>query len=151
MKRLLIVYHSQSGSTHRLAGAVLRGAMLGGCVEVRLLRAMEASATDLLSCDGVIFGSPENLGYLSGGMKDFFDRTFYPLQPHAINIPYAAFISAGNDGTGAVRQLQRIVKAYPMRCVAEPVVIRGEIKPEGLLQCEELGAALAEGMSLGIF
>ncbi len=151
MKRLLIVYHSQSGSTRRLAEAVWRGASAEQDLELRLLRAMEAGCDDLLWCDGVIFGSPENLGYLSGGLKDFFDRTFYPAEPHALNIPYAVFISAGNDGSGAVRQLQRIVKGYPMRCVAEPVIVRGDVSAEGLNRCEELGAALAAGLSLGIF
>jgi multimeric flavodoxin WrbA len=151
MKRLLIVYHSQSGSTRRLAEAVYKGATLEGEVEVRLLPAMEAEITDLLWCDAVIFGSPENLGYLSGGLKDFFDRTFYPAQPHALNIAYGVFISAGNDGSNALRQLQRIAKGYPLRCVAEPVIVKGEVSESGLQQSEELGAALAAGLSLGIF
>lgn len=151
MKRLLIVYHSQSGSTQRLAEAVFKGASLESEVEIRLLRAMEAGVVDLLWCDAVIFGSPENLGYLSGALKDFFDRTYYPAEPHKINIPYALFISAGNDGSGAVRQLQRIVKGYPMRCIADPVIVRGEVSPEGLLRCEELGTSMAMGLVMGIY
>ncbi len=151
MKRLLIVYHSQSGNTRCLAEAVWRGAATENTIELRLLRAMDASINDLLWCDGVIFGSPENLGALSGGLKDFFDRTFYPAEPYALNIPYAVFISAGNDGSGAVQQLQRIAKGYPMRPVAEPVIVRGEVTAEGLKSCEELGMALAAGLSLGIF
>lgn len=150
-KHLLIVYHSQSGTTEQLAQAVYRGARNEATVELRILPAMEATSADLLWCDGVIFGAAENLGYLSGGIKDFFDRTFYPAEPHQINIPYAVVISAGNDGTGAVRQLQRIVKGYPMRSIAEPIIERGEPTSEGIQRCEELGVAMAAGLAMGIF
>ena len=151
MARLLIVYHSQSGATETLMHAVLQGAELDGSVEIRMLRAMEATVSDLLWCEAVIFGSPENLGYLSGGMKDFFDRTFYPAQDAAMNLPYSVVISAGNDGSGALRQLQRIVLGYPMRCVTEPLILTGEVNEDYLAKCRELGEAMAAGMSMGIF
>lgn len=151
MKRLLIIYHSQSGTTAQLAQSVWQGACADGDVEVKLLRAMAAGSEDLRHCDAVIFGSPENLGYLSGGMKDFFDRTFYPLQPHQINIPYGLFISAGNDGSQAAAQLQRIARGYPMRLVAEPLIFRGEYEPRHADQCHELGQTIAAGLAIGIF
>lgn len=151
MKRLLILYHSQSGSTRKLAEATFRGASQEADVETRLLRAMEASTEDLLWCDAIIFGTPENLGYMSGGLKDFFDRTFYPAAPHRLNIAYGIFVSAGNDGTGAIRQIQRIAKGYPLREVAEPVIVCGEVDVAGMKSCEELGHALAAGLALGIF
>lgn len=150
-KRLLIIYHSQSGSTRGLAEAVLHGAGSEDNVETRLLRAMQASVDDLLNCDGVIFGTPENLGFMSGGLKDFFDRTFYPAEPYHLNLPYAVFISAGNDGTNAVRQIDRIAKGYPLRCVTEPVIVKGNVTDEGLHRCSELGAAMAAGLAMGIF
>ena len=86
MKRLLIVYHTQSGNTRQLADAVYQGAKEEPEIELRMLRAAEACVDDLLWCNGVIFGSPENLGYLSGGLKDFFDRTFCPAQPYQLNL-----------------------------------------------------------------
>ena len=151
MKNLLIIYHSQSGATELLAKYVLQGASCEECVSVKLLRAMEAGVDDLLGCDAVIFGSPENFGFLSGGLKDFFDRTFYPAEPYQLNIPYGFFVSAGNDGSGAVRQLERIVKGYPMRKVSEPVIVKGEPSDEGLLRCEELGVMFATALSMGIY
>ncbi len=151
MKHLLIVYHSQSGSTRKLAEATFKGALLEADVETRLLRAMEAGTEDLLWCDAIIFGTPENLGYMSGGLKDFFDRTFYPAAPHQLNIAYGIVVSAGNDGTGAVRQIQRIAKGYPFREVAEPIIVCGEVGATGIQSCEELGNAMATGLSLGIF
>ena len=151
MKNLLVIYHSQSGTTAKLASAVVQGARLESGVQVRMVRAMEATSSDLLACDGVIFGSPENLGYLSGGMKDFFDRTFYPVLPHQINIPYAVFISAGNDGSQAALQLQRIVKAYPMRAIAKPLILKGDYTEAHADQSRELGQAMAAGLCLGIY
>lgn len=151
MARVLLVYHSQSGATAALMRAVAEGADREEDTAVRCLPAFEAGMDALRWCDGVIFGSPENLGYLSGGMKDFFDRTFYPAQPLQLNLPYAVVISAGNDGSNALRQLQRIVKGYPMRCVAEPMILRGEVTEDYLEQCRDLGQAMAAGLAMGIF
>ncbi len=151
MKTLLIVYHTQSGNTEKLAAAAYRGACAVEDVEARLLRAYDASLQDLLDCDAVLIGTPENFGYMSGGIKDFFDRTFYPAQDYPLNLPYALFVSCGNDGTGAVRQIDRIMTGYPMRKVAEPIICPGEVRPSYLDQCEELGMTLAMGLGMGIF
>lgn len=151
MKNLLIVYHSQSGNTEQLAQAVYRGANCEQEVEVKILRAMEAGLDDLLASDAIIFGSPENFGFLSGGLKDFLDRTFYPAEPYQINIPYGFFVSAGNDGSGAVRQLDRIVKGYPLRKVNDAVIVKGLPDEAGCKRCEELGATFALALSMGIY
>lgn len=151
MKTLLIVYHTQSGNTEKLAYAAYHGACQAADVNTRLMRAYDASLQDLLNCQALLIGSPENFGYMSGGIKDFFDRTFYPAQDYRLNLPYALFISCGNDGTGAVRQIDRIMTGYPMRKVAEPVICPGEVRPTYLERCEELGLTLAMGLGMGIF
>jgi len=151
LKRLLVVFHSQGGRLAMLADAVVRGAVREDEVRVRTVRALEAGLDDLLDADAVIFGTPENFGYMSGGLKDFFDRTFYPAQGRVDRLPYAIFVVAGNDGTGAVTSIQRIARGYPMREVAEPVVVRGEPTPGDVVRCEELGQALAAGLALGIY
>jgi multimeric flavodoxin WrbA len=151
MKNLLIVYHSQSKHTEELAQAVLRGALLEEGTETRIVKAFDAKLDDLLWCDAVLFGTPENFGYMSGALKDFFDRTFYPAQPHALNLPYALFIGAGNDGSGAVRAIDRILLGYPMRKVAEPVISKGDLTQESSASCEELGQTLAAGLAFGIY
>ena len=151
MKHLLIIYHSQSGNTAQLAQAAYRGACQAEDTTAQLVRAFDATLDHLLACDGVLFGTPENLGYMSGAMKDFFDRTFYPAQDHTMNMPYALFVSAGNDGTNTVRQIDRILLGYPMRKVAEPIICRGEVTEEYLAQCEELGFTLAAALALGIY
>ncbi|MBT8138521.1 MAG: NAD(P)H-dependent oxidoreductase [Gammaproteobacteria bacterium] len=151
MKNLLIVYHSQSGNTLKLANAVASGARLEQGVSVHLLPALEAGLDELLQADGVLFGTPENLGYMSGALKDFFDRTFYPAEPHQLSTPYALFISAGNDGTGAVREIDRILRGYPMRKVAEPLIVTGEVDADALAQGEALGQAMAAAVAMGAF
>ena len=153
MPNLLIVFHSQSGSNAQLAQAVLRGAQRETEVTTRILRAGDATTDDLLWADGILFGSAENFGYLSGGLTDFLARTFYPYQHIAPGrvLPYAMFSSTGNDGRGAVRQLQRIASGYPMREIAEAVIVRGDIDEAGLHRCEELGQTLAAGLLLGVF
>jgi multimeric flavodoxin WrbA len=151
MKRLLIVYHTQSGSTERLARAAAEGAALEPGTTTTLLRAAEAGSAELRAADGVLFCTPENFGYLSGGMKDFLDRTFYALTPEQRSRAYGLIVCCGNDGSGAVRQLERIVQGYPMRAVAEPLIVRGEPETAQLEAARELGAALAAGLALGIY
>jgi multimeric flavodoxin WrbA len=153
MKHLLIVYHTQSGNTRRLAEAVLAGATDDQLTEVetRYLTARDAGPDDLLWAHGLLLGTPENFGYMSGGMKDFLDRTFYPVEGKILSLPYALFISAGNDGTGAVRAIRRIANGYPFKEVQEPIIAQGEVSEDALERCRELGMTLAAGLEAGIF
>ena len=149
--RLLVVHHTQSGRTGQLAAAVLRGAARCGDTTTLGLRAHEAGTDDLLACQGLLVGTPENFGYMSGMLKDFFDRTYYPCEGKLGGLPFAMFISAGNDGSGAVREIRRIATGYGWKEVAEPFIARGEPTAEDLAHCEELGEAMATGVGLGLF
>jgi multimeric flavodoxin WrbA len=153
LKHLLIVFHSQTGHTEAMAEAVLRGARseeLAG-IETRLLRAADAGPDDLLWADALILGTPENFGYMSGAVKDFLDRTYYPCEGKVESLPYAIFISAGNDGSGALSSIQRIARGYPLRAVQEPIIARGDTTQAILAACEELGMAMAAGLEMGVF
>ena len=151
MKHLLIVFHSQSGNTEKMAKAVVRGANAEeiDAVEVRMIQAFEAGVEDLLWADALVLGTPENFGYMSGGMKDFLDRTFYPCEGKLEGMPYSIFVSAGNDGTGAVAAIERIANGYAFRKIQEPVIARGELTAEHLQSCEALGMAIAAGLEIG--
>jgi multimeric flavodoxin WrbA len=151
MAKILIVYHSQTGNTEKMARAVAEGAASFENTELTLKRAADATLDDLLWCDGLAIGTPENFGYMSGAMKDFFDRTFYPSQGKIFKKPYVIFISAGNDGTGAQNSVERIARGYPLNKVYEPVIARGDVTDEILDQCRELGQTLAGGCELGIY
>lgn len=152
MKHLLIVWHSQSGRTEALLRAVIEGvAEFSDEIELRVLRAFDAGLDDLLWAHGLLIGTPENFGYLSGAVKDFLDRTYYPAEGRTIGLPWAMFVSAGNDGTGAVRALERIATGYQWNKVAEAVIVRGELDETGLARARELGQTLAAGLSVGIY
>ena len=151
MKNLLIIYHSQSGNTEKLAREVLAGCQQEQAVESKLVGAFDANLDQLRWADGLLFGTPENFGTMSGALKDFFDRAYYPAQPFGLNLPYGIFISADNDGTGAIRDIQRIAKGYPLRLVAEPLIANGEVTAEHLQLARDFGLAMAAGLDMGIF
>ena len=150
-KRLLVLYHTQTGRTGALADAVVHGAALERRVTTVLCRAGDATLDDLLGCSGLLIGTPENFGTMSGMVKDFFDRTYYPADGQTNGLPYAAFISAGNDGRGAAREIDRIAKGYGWRRIAEPLIIRGTAAETDLTACAALGESVATGIALGIF
>jgi multimeric flavodoxin WrbA len=163
MKTLLIVYHSRTGGARQMAEAALRGAAREDNIAVRLLSAADAQPADLLAADGYIFACPENLAAMAGQMKEFFDRTYYPVLDRINGRPYAVLICAGSDGTNAVRQIKRIATGWRLREVAAPrIVITHAQTPEAIMApkviaagelaaCADLGAALAAGMDAGIF
>ena len=154
MAKILIIYHSQTGNTEKMARAVAEGARSIEGAEVFLKRVDDATLEDLLDADGLAIGTPENFGYMSGMVKDFFDRTFYPSQQQVERVfrkPYVVFISAGNDGTGALASIERIALGYKFKKVFEPVISRKKLTEEVLERCRELGQVLAGGCAAGIY
>ena len=136
-----------------MADAVIAGANsteVDG-VEVRVKPALEADADDLLWCDGFVLGTPENFGYMSGAMKVFLDRSYCPCEGKIIGKPYALFVRAGNDGSGAISSMQRILSGLAVREVQAPVLIAGEFDASRLAECEELGLTRAAGLEAGVF
>ena len=136
-----------------MAQAVARGAThpdING-IELRTKRAQQAGPEDLLWADGLILGTPENFGYMSGALKDFLDRTFYEVEGKLSPLPYSVIISAGNDGSGALRAIERIANGYPFVKAQEPIICQGEVDEETLARCLELGMTLAAGIELGMF
>jgi multimeric flavodoxin WrbA len=134
-----------------MADAVAEGSRSIEHTEVILKRAAEATLEDLLAADGLAIGSPENFGYMAGMLKDFFDRTFYPSQDRVFRKPYVVFISAGNDGTGALNSIDRIALGYKFKKVYDPVISRGKLNDETIEKCRELGGVLAAGCEAGIY
>ena len=161
MPRLLIVYHTQTGGTAVLAEAAVRGA--SGIAETQTIikRAAEAGAEDLLAADGLLLGTPENFGYMSGMLKDLFDRAYYACEDKMVARPYSVFVCAGNDGTGAMREVDRIITGLRMKKVHPGVIARrvggmagssrGNLDRYDIAQVQELGATLAAGLAFGVF
>jgi hypothetical protein len=163
MKKLLIVFHSKTGGAFQMAQAAAKGAASEPDVIINLIHASEAGPDELLQADGYIFATPENLAMMSGMMKDFFDRTYYPAFDRIVGRPYVTLICAGSDGENAARQIQRIATGWRLKPIAEPIIVcthaqspdailaPKEIGAFDLQRCEEIGATLAAGLALGIY
>lgn len=150
MKTLLIVYHTGGVKTARMAAAVERGARSEEGIRVVVKRCAEAGAEDMLGADGLILGTPENFGYMSGMMKDFLERVFYACEGKVEGRPWALFVGAGQDGSGAVSSVERIVTGLRLKKIGEPIVVVKELQPEQVSALAELGAAMAAGLAAGI-
>ena len=162
-RTLLVVYHTMTGGSQQMAEATAAGARAEAALQVRLLRAADAGADDLLGADGYVFATPENLAAMSGLMKDFFDRCYYAVLDRINGRPYASLICAGSDGENAARQIDRIATGWRLKAVAAPLIVCTHAQtPEAIMrpkqigaaelaQCRDIGAALAAGLALGVY
>jgi multimeric flavodoxin WrbA len=163
VKKLLIVYHTQTHGTLQMAEAAAAGARTERALEVSLLRAADTQASHVLEADGFMFATPENLAAMSGQMKDFFDRTYYAALDRLNGRPYVILVCAGSDGTNAAQQIERIAIGWRLKSIAAPLIVCTHAQtPEEILRpkvihgpdlerCRELGATLGAGVALGIF
>jgi multimeric flavodoxin WrbA len=163
MKRLIIVYHTMTGAAQQLATAAHSAASDEAGCSAELVTAAAADVEHVLSADGYLFVTPENLATMAGRMKDFFDRIYYGALDKVNGRPYAAIIAAGTDGEGAARQIQRIATGLRLKEIAPPtIVLNGAQTPEQILapkhvpevdlsRARELGAAIAAGLASGVF
>ena len=152
-KRLLIVAHAPSPNTLRLRDAVVAGARhpdIAG-IEVVAQSPFDTQPEHVLAAQAIVLGTTENLGYMSGALKDFFDRCYYPCLDKTQGLPYALYIRAGHDGTGTKRGVETIVTGLRWRAVQEPLLCRGEFKEDFVPDCEELGTLMAAGLEAGVF
>jgi NAD(P)H-dependent FMN reductase len=155
---LAVIWHSRTGGAHAMAQAIAQGARYA-----HLIAAEDANPGALLAAAGYVFVCPENLGMMTGLMKEMFDRCYYPLLGRVEGRPYATAIAAGSNGHGAQSQIDRIVTGWRLRRVAEPLIVdfaaqtpeailAGKTAPEtALMTCKDLGEAMSEGLRLGIF
>jgi multimeric flavodoxin WrbA len=147
------VFHSRSGGTAAMAEAVIAGAnddLIEG-VDVIVQGPFDTTPDDVRACNGLILGTPENFGYMSGALKDFFDRVYYEILEETPGLPYALFVKASTDGEGAVRSVERLVAGLRWKAVMPPVVVVGDLGAGDLERCEELGATVAAGLATGMF
>ena len=161
MTKLLIIYHSRTGGTRQMAEAAADAA--GAETGTTLQRAEDTGPEDLLNADGYLFAAPENLAALSGAMKEFFDRCYYPVLGKIEGRPYGLMICAGSDGENAAKQAARITTGWRLKQVQPPLIICTHAQTEAeilaektipdadLAKCRELGAALGAGIEMGVF
>ncbi len=152
MKKLLIVANTPSENTMALAHATLVGCRHPDIESVESVHIppLDATADDVLSADGIILGTTENFGYMSGALKDFFDRIYYPVLEQKQGTPYALYVRAGLDGTGTISAVERIVTGLKWRAISEPVLLHGQYQSEFTQQCGSLGTLMAASLDTGI-
>ena len=151
MSDLLIVANTPSAHTLTLAQATENGARTAGETKVRRLEPLSATADDVLSARAVIIGTTENFGAMSGQIKDFFERVYYPCLEKTQALPWALYVRAGKDGAGTLRGVQSIAAGLRWRLMTPPLLLQGEYKEDFAAQCENLGATAAAGLAAGIF
>ncbi|MFK7856460.1 MAG: flavodoxin family protein [Granulosicoccus sp.] len=152
-KRLLIVANRPSGNTQRLAAAAILGANDPQIdnVTVNFREPLEATVEDVLCCQGILIGTTENFGYMSGVLKDFFERIYYPCLEQTQGLPYGLYVRAGNDGTGTRSAVERIVTGLRWNPVQPCLILKGEYQQAFEPQCKELGMLMAAGLEAGVF
>ena len=154
-RRLLVVHHSRTGSTAALRDEVLAGAASAITeaevdVEVRSLGAFDAAADDVLTADAVLLCTPANFGYMSGALKDFFERIYHPCLEATVALPYALVVKGDTDVAGAAQSVERIVAGLRWRAVRPPLLVVGPARDADLADARELGATIAASLGLGI-
>ncbi|MBN35558.1 MAG: flavodoxin [Rhodospirillaceae bacterium] len=152
-KTLLIIGHVPSPNTQRLRDCVEHGArsLDAEGINIRTLSPFETQSQDVLAADAVVLGTTENLGYMSGAMKDFFDRCYYPVLKEKQGLPFATYIRAGLDGTGTRRAIESITGGLRWRAVNEVLLFKGEWQDSFSEEAEELGTLMAAGLEAGVF
>ncbi|MDB4224611.1 flavodoxin family protein [Granulosicoccus sp.] len=152
-KTLLIVINRPSPNTQKLADAVVNGANHEDIVGVNVIfrEPLDATADDVLNCDGILLGTTENFGYMSGVLKDFFERIYYPCIEHTEGLPYGLYVRAGLDGTGAQSAVERIVTGLKWSAIQPCVTLKGDYDLTFEQQCFDMGMLMAAGLETGVF
>jgi NAD(P)H-dependent FMN reductase len=146
MPRLLVVHHTPSPTLQAILEAVREGAALVPEVELTVRPALSAGAADVLAADGVLLGTPANIGYMSGALKHFFDTVYYPCLDATVGLPYGVYVHGGDDTSGALTSIQRITGALRWKQVAAPLCLTGAPGPAQIEACRELAATVAVGL-----
>jgi multimeric flavodoxin WrbA len=146
MPRLLVVHHTPSPNLQALLEAVREGAAMVEEVELVVRPALSAGAADVLGADGVLLGTPANIGYMSGALKHFFDTVYYPCLDATVGLPYGVYVHGGDDTAGALTGIQKITGALRWKQVAAPLSLTGPPGPGDLEACRELAATVAVGL-----
>jgi len=142
------VHHTPSPACAELFDAVLRGASAPEIDGVDVVRraALAATASDVLACDGVILGTPANIGYMSGALKHFFDVVYYPVMDDTRGRPYGLYVHGNQGLEGAVSSVESIADGLGWKPVAAPVTVSGAPGKADLEACWELGATVAASL-----
>jgi flavorubredoxin len=143
MKKILVIYHSQTGNTEAMAKAIAEGGKGAGAT-VTLKKAVDAGVDDLMGCDAVVIGTPNYFGYMAGMVKDFFDRVWATVREKMGNKPYVVFGSYGGGGLPAIESVEGICEGLGMKKILDSIGVQRTPTAENLKACKDLGKKLAK-------
>ncbi len=150
MKQLLIIAHTPSPNTEALLESCHHAIQALESLHVRILSPFDVSATTVEQADGIILFTTENFGYMSGALKDMFDRIYDHIIDKKRGLPYILIVRAGNDGTGAKRSTESILQGLGWSKASKALILKGPFQDAFYGQMDELvkgfATALAEGM-----
>ena len=123
-------------------------------VDVVVRPALEATADDVVACDGIVLGTPANFGYMSGALKHFFDGSFLRIGGALADdgsgapasggrLPFGLYVHGRYDTTGAVRSVLAITGALPWRQSAEILEVLGDVDGAHVEAAYDLGGSIA--------
>jgi multimeric flavodoxin WrbA len=146
MPSLLVVHHTPSPALQAVLEAVKEGAAIVEEVELVLRPALSAGPADVLAADGILLGTPANIGYMSGALKHFFDTVYYPCLDATVGLPYGVYVHGNDDTAGALTAIGKITGALRWKQVAAPLSLTGSASPADLDAVRELAATVAVGL-----
>jgi multimeric flavodoxin WrbA len=149
--KLLIVYHSKSGTVKQMADAIISGATTTPATKVELVNPLKVTPETVKTCQAIIIGTPENFGYMSGPIKYFFEEIYYDCIECTRGLSYALFVAADNDGSGAVSSMKKIITGLGWNNIAEPMICKNGVTSQELELCRELGMTVSAGLELGLY
>ena len=153
MKNLLIVAHCPSANTQKLAD-LLDNASISvefDNLTVKRLSPFNTTEDDIRSADGILLFTTENFGYMSGALKDMFDRIYYPCLEQTQGTPYCLCVRAGKDGTGTINAVESIAKGMKWSKVQAPLVLRGTWQISFEEKTHQYAMTFAAGLDTGIY
>jgi len=153
MKKILIVAHAPSNNTQLMLNSLLAGIERNDLPNItyKYLNPLQAQPSDVLTCDAIILGTTENLGYMSGALKDFFDRIYYPCLDAKQGLPFCYYIRAGHDGTGTKIAIDNICNGLKWKKIQAEIICRGQWRDDFLDECRNIGENIACGLDFGIY
>ena len=152
MKTILLTAHIPSPNTETLAKSCFSGLkQYGEGLNIIQKPPISTQSHDILSCDGLIIGTTENIGYMAGLTKDFFDRSYNDCLSQTDGLPVGIYIRAGLDGTATAKILTQLANALNWRMIAAPLILKGKYNTRFETEVAELGGSLAAGIASGIF
>ena len=151
-KTLLIVAHAPSPNTKKLAQSAYDGANHSDIdINVIIKSPQDTQPEDILAADALLLGTTENLAYMAGLTKDFFDRCYYPVLEKKQGMPFALYVRAGHDGTGTKLAIKTITTGLRWEWIQEALILQGDWQEVFTEQVEELAMTLAAGVEAGIY